>query len=620
MEIADRLIISKPIYIREPYTQCGYCKGQKPHESDYFGLQSWYDVHSKNGGLSSTKKVTDEVEIDNCTLGIHVELVSVQQYDEFCNLGFRRSGKYLYKPDLLRNCCRLFTIRTTLPQCKVSKELKQCVKRFKKFTNAENNIPLELQNKNTGGKNKQPQKGFDLLKELYLAEQYSENNDFYTKFEPSVFSQEKYELFVKYQQQVHKDYLNNEQSFKNFLCHAPFAEDVMMGSEEEWEELNNWKEIYAENYLRKSNTNKTEAMTENGEIKSTDTRQKSKNLFQNRKTRYGPVHECYYHKGKLIALAVLDFLPTGVSSVYFIWDPDYSKWNLGKISALRELALVTILQRDYYYLGYYIDDCPKMMYKKKFGGDLLDVCNNQYVPINKVAEYIKHGKFFVVANDTETKSPSSADEEDNSYYDENDHSELPLNDAVKFDVNKPLINIAEKIYGEKEGFAIQHSNEAVAKLMEYGIEYPSMMFNDYYKLKPMIPSFSSLDNHTIVGSNSSTHSSHTSTSTSTLSLEVEEEEEEEEEEDDGDIPGYTKEIYNIPAVIPGLLPMWQIAQIIQSGAINSINNKLMLYNTRTNQVRKMEDFSKENKRVKKCICNVIRLIGLKATAKSLIII
>ncbi|KAL6940741.1 hypothetical protein ACO0QE_004654 [Hanseniaspora vineae] len=598
MEIADRLIISKPIYIREPYTQCGYCKGHKSHESDYFALQSWYDVHSRDGALS---KVTDEVEIDNCTLGIHVELVSVQQYDEFCNLGFRRSGKYLYKPDLLRNCCRLFTIRTTLPQCKVSKELKQCVKRFKKFTNAENNIPPELQNKNTGGKSKQQQKGFDLLKELYLAEQYSENNEFFTKFEPSVFSQEKYELFVKYQQQVHEDYLNNEQSFKNFLCHAPFAEDVMMGSDEEWEELNNWKNIYAEHYLRG-----------NTEVKPKDARQKSKNIFQKKKTRYGPVHECYYHKGKLIALAVLDFLPTGVSSVYFIWDPDYSKWNLGKISALRELALVTILQRDYYYLGYYIEDCPKMMYKKKFGGELLDVCNNQYVPIDKVEEYIQHGKFFVVANDIEAKNSFSPDEEECSYYDENDHSELPLNDAVKFDVNKPLINIAEKIYGEKEGFAIQHSNEAVAKMMEYGIEYPSMMFNDYYKLKPMIPSLSSLDNNTVVGSNSSTHSSHTSTST--LSAEAEE------EEDDGDIPGYTKEIYNIPAVVPGLIPMWQIAQIIQSGAINSINNKLMIYNTRTNQVRKMEDFSKENKRVKKCICNVIRLIGLKATAKSLIII
>jgi arginyl-tRNA--protein-N-Asp/Glu arginylyltransferase len=36
---------------------------------------------------------------------------------------------------------------------------------------------------------------------------------------------------------------------------------------------------------------------------------------------------------------VIDILPSCVSSVYFIWDPDWAWASLGKLSALREVAL-----------------------------------------------------------------------------------------------------------------------------------------------------------------------------------------------------------------------------------------------------------------------------------------
>jgi arginine-tRNA-protein transferase len=49
--------------------------------------------------------------------------------------------------------------------------------------------------------------------------------------------------------------------------------------------------------------------------------------------------------GKLIAVAVLDILPGAVSSVYFMWDPDWAGMGLGKISALREIALVQELRQ-----------------------------------------------------------------------------------------------------------------------------------------------------------------------------------------------------------------------------------------------------------------------------------
>ncbi|KDE06916.1 hypothetical protein MVLG_02804 [Microbotryum lychnidis-dioicae p1A1 Lamole] len=59
---------------------------------------------------------------------------------------------------------------------------------------------------------------------------------------------------------------------------------------------------------------------------------------------YGSHHGLYRLDGQLIALAVIDILPGAVSSVYFAWDPQYSSLSLGKVSALREVAFVRELQ------------------------------------------------------------------------------------------------------------------------------------------------------------------------------------------------------------------------------------------------------------------------------------
>lgn len=44
--------------------------------------------------------------------------------------------------------------------------------------------------------------------------------------------------------------------------------------------------------------------------------------------------------GKLVGISVIDVLPKCVSSVYFIWDPDWAWAALGKLSALYEIGLV----------------------------------------------------------------------------------------------------------------------------------------------------------------------------------------------------------------------------------------------------------------------------------------
>lgn len=59
----------------------------------------------------------------------------------------------------------------------------------------------------------------------------------------------------------------------------------------------------------------------------------------------------YRLDGRLIAMAILDFLPWCVSGVYFIYHSDFSQWGFGKLSACREAALAAEEGYKYYYMG-----------------------------------------------------------------------------------------------------------------------------------------------------------------------------------------------------------------------------------------------------------------------------
>jgi arginyl-tRNA--protein-N-Asp/Glu arginylyltransferase len=61
------------------------------------------------------------------------------------------------------------------------------------------------------------------------------------------------------------------------------------------------------------------------------------NLRRNTESRLSSI--VHRVDGKLIAFSVLDILPGCVSSVYFVWDPDYAWASLGKVR-LRGLTCV----------------------------------------------------------------------------------------------------------------------------------------------------------------------------------------------------------------------------------------------------------------------------------------
>ena len=70
--------------------------------------------------------------------------------------------------------------------------------------------------------------------------------------------------------------------------------------------------------------------------------------------------------GKLLAVAVTDRLPHGLSAVYTFYDPEEAQRSLGTFSILYEIHEARRLGLDWLYLGYWIKDCDKMNYKNEF--------------------------------------------------------------------------------------------------------------------------------------------------------------------------------------------------------------------------------------------------------------
>lgn len=109
--------------------------------------------------------------------------------------------------------------------------------------------------------------------------------------------------------------------------------------------------------------------------------QKQHSKSMNVSKKCGLYHQHYRLGELLIAVGVVDILPSGLSSVYLFYNPSFSHElvALGKYAILKEVEFTrTTLQLPYYYLGYYIESCQKMRYKAEYKPSQL-LCPEYYV-------------------------------------------------------------------------------------------------------------------------------------------------------------------------------------------------------------------------------------------------
>ncbi len=74
----------------------------------------------------------------------------------------------------------------------------------------------------------------------------------------------------------------------------------------------------------------------------------------------------YYIDDVLVGVDLIDLLPNGISSIYFYYDPDFSKHSLGTFSMLRQIQIAKDMDLDWIYMGYYVQGCQSLEYKSRY--------------------------------------------------------------------------------------------------------------------------------------------------------------------------------------------------------------------------------------------------------------
>ncbi|PWN31342.1 uncharacterized protein FA14DRAFT_128369 [Meira miltonrushii] len=341
--------------------------------------------------------------------GLWAHHLTPESYQSMLDRGWRRSGQYIYRPDCGKDgtCCAQLAIRLDVKSFKPNKEQRQAFNSIQNFIRSSNsrhnlydrNDSITISNALRKGKytrnwdvedewNRiewQNDQQDHLLFRANVQKDLSERKKLLAQIDPPLppqrkrlqvtlhhakSSNEKYQLFRKYQAKVHKeqeDEISDQDGFERFLCHSPFL-PTMKGTQQCQSPIPGEKvDMYSKS----------------------------------------PIHFDLYHMewrldDRLIAVGVLDILPRCISSVYLFYDPDDSGLQLGKVSALREIALVRQIQRKegmgsvgHYSMGLYVHSCAKMRYKAKYQpSEILDPECCKWIRFEQIAKQLDKGVRF----------------------------------------------------------------------------------------------------------------------------------------------------------------------------------------------------------------------------------
>ncbi|XP_038265331.1 arginyl-tRNA--protein transferase 1 isoform X8 [Dermochelys coriacea] len=383
----------------------------------------------------------------NLSHGMWAHSMTVQDYQDLIDRGWRRSGKYVYKPIMNQTCCPQYTIRCRPLHFQPSKSHKKVLKKMLKFL-AKGDSP-----KVAGDVTEEP---MDSHREDAVACSFvlkNESDISQSELKPlSVEETERVETEDNAEEELKKEVeseppqtcadknsaRSSERSDSAKLVHT--TPKPGKGADLSKPPCRKAKAIRKERKLHKLLQNQTRTLegspsqvepqvllSQNSKSKANQPKSIEDFIFvslpddaahQLEFTRflcdspleaenppsgpdcgYGSFHQQYWLDGKIIAVGVIDVLPYCVSSVYLYYDPDYTFLSLGVYSALREIAFTRQLHEKaselcYYYMGFYIHSCPKMRYKGQYRpSDLLCPETYVWVPIEQCLPTLEHSKY-----------------------------------------------------------------------------------------------------------------------------------------------------------------------------------------------------------------------------------
>uniref|UniRef100_H2Y4K1 Arginyl-tRNA--protein transferase 1 n=1 Tax=Ciona savignyi TaxID=51511 RepID=H2Y4K1_CIOSA len=355
--------------------------------------------------------------------GMWAHSLNVEDYQALIDRGWRRSGCYCYKPTMNKTCCPLYTLRCDTQKFNLTKSKKKVAKRMRQFlvSGGQNDLDKwkthceRSRNDEENPTTSEPKDPIPCGAEPSINLSKTSNSSIEIKEEPgqpgqpgqpgtsvpgsgpdpnkplckkakAARAERKRDKLIK-EGNLKLISSSVAKSLDDFLPHIDLPIDakhslevrLIQSSPPSAEFLSTKTEshaLYAKYQVAIHKDNPDDCT-----MKQNNTEGPLKG--------YGSYHNQYWLDGKLVAVGVLDILPSCISSVYLYYDPDYGFLSFGVYSALSEISLVRRLTRTHpclthYYMGYYIQSCPKMRYKSAYKPSYL-LCPESYewVPIEK---------------------------------------------------------------------------------------------------------------------------------------------------------------------------------------------------------------------------------------------
>ncbi|XP_064595718.1 arginyl-tRNA--protein transferase 1-like [Liolophura sinensis] len=393
-------------------------------------------------------------EDSNYSHGMWAHVLTVQDYQDLIDRGWRRSGKYCYKPTMNLTCCPHYTIRCEALRFKLSKSHKKVLKRVNRFlikgeksgTSEETEVKpskgtgtdgppqadkSEQRLRESGSdtdRKKEPRKGmcFEVCLECGMIFYWKIVKEPTQKKPPCRKAKElrkqrklqklaaKVEDNSKSKNSEQKPTTSNQKSnepktLEEFLDEPFKAENpahkleiklirTNPASQESRQSDAASYEIFRK-YQMTIHEDAPDECTKKGFHQFLVDSSLQRYMDDSLREGYGAYHQQYILDGKIIAVGVVDILPYCVSSVYVYYDPEYHFLSLGTYTALQEIAFTRRLTQQnpdlkYYYMGYYIHSCPKMRYKGQYNPSFL-LCPEtfRWQPIEKCLPKLDQNKY-----------------------------------------------------------------------------------------------------------------------------------------------------------------------------------------------------------------------------------
>ncbi|XP_026292402.1 arginyl-tRNA--protein transferase 1 isoform X5 [Frankliniella occidentalis] len=365
----------------------------------------------------------------NYSHGMWAHQLTVHDYQDLIDRGWRRSGYYCYKPTMHKICCPMYTIKCQAIDFKITKSQKKVIKRVNRFIDLGERVKSKL----TG----------DDSNTCVFQEASSEGNPDWmaaqqTSHVASV-NKEKFAQLKSSLQELKGDYsgasretdtevitessdcLKQEVKLQDIVEENPATGTRSLkpgnGPDKDKPPCKKAKLLRLERRKQKLES-KGLPLETSAQKQDINPKKLEDFLYQKMPPNpahrlqawrpadgsgppqgYGSFHQQYWLDEKLVAVGVIDILPRCVSSVYFYYDPDFSDLTLGTYGSLREVAFVRTLHSNapelkWYYMGFYIHSCPKMRYKAGLSPSML-LCPETYTwhPIEECLPLLDKKKY-----------------------------------------------------------------------------------------------------------------------------------------------------------------------------------------------------------------------------------